>query len=230
MQQHSSFFSVILPTFNRAHLIKRALDSVLLQTFEDWELLIIDDGSSDNTREVVQDYLLDPRISYSYEVNSGPAMARNRGIASARGEYITFIDSDDEYLPEHLQTRYELLKSSDIDLLHGGLEIIGDPYVADRFDNTKRIHIAECCAGGTFFIKRELADALDGFRDVLYGDDADFADRAREQGATIVKIDTPTYRYYRDQTDSLCAIAEREGEAGILAYRNRIIDDRTSLS
>jgi glycosyltransferase involved in cell wall biosynthesis len=223
MQQHSPFFSIILPTFNRAHLLKRALDSVLSQSFTDWELLIVDDGSSDNTREVVQIYLLDPRISYSFEVNSGPAMARNRGIASARGEYITFIDSDDEYLPEHLQTRYDLLKESDIELLHGGLEIIGNPYVADRFDNTKRLHIAECFACGTFFIKRELTDALGGFRDVLYGDDADFADRAREQGAKIVKVDFPTYRYYRDQPDSLCSIAEREGEAGIMAYRRKMI-------
>ena len=230
MQQHVPFFSIILPTFNRAHLLKRALDSVLAQSFADWELLIVDDGSNDDTREVVQDYLLDPRVSYSFEVNSGPAMARNRGIASAHGEYITFIDSDDEYLPEHLQTRYDALMNSDIDLLHGGLEIVGDPYVADRFDNTKRVQISECCAAGTFFIKRELADKLDGFRDVLYGDDADFADRAAEQGAKIVKIDTPTYRYYRDQPDSLCAIAEREGEAGIIAYRNRIVDDPTSLS
>jgi glycosyltransferase involved in cell wall biosynthesis len=230
MQQHSPFFSIILPTFNRAHLLKRALDSVLAQTFTDWELLIIDDGSSDNTREAIQDYLLDPRISYSFEVNSGPAMARNRGIASARGEYITFIDSDDEYLPEHLQTRYESLENSQIDLMHGGLEIVGDPYVADRFDNTKLVHITECCAAGTFFIKRELADALGGFRDMLYGDDADFEDRARAQGAKIMKVDFPTYRYYRDQPDSLCSIAEREGEAGIIAYRNRLTDDPTSLA
>lgn len=218
------FFSIVLPTFNRAHLITRAIESVLAQTFTDWELLIVDDGSSDTTREAIQDHLLDPRISYSFEVNSGPAMARNRGIASAHGEYITFIDSDDEYLPDHLQRRYDMLKGSDIDLLHGGMEVIGDPYVADRFDNTKRIHIADCAVGGTFFIRRTLADALGGFQDVLYGDDADFAQRAKEQGAKVVKVDFPTYRYYRDQPDSLCAIAEREGEAGILAYRN------TSLS
>jgi glycosyltransferase involved in cell wall biosynthesis len=220
----SPFFSIVLPTFNRAHILSRAIDSVLAQSFDDWELLIVDDGSSDHTRDIVEPYLNDARITYSFEVNSGPPMARNRGIASARGEYITFIDSDDEYLREHLQSRYETLMDSDIDLLHGGMEIVGDPYVADRFDNTKRVHIADCFAGGTFFIKRSLADALGGFQDMLYGDDADFAQRAGDQGAKIVKIDFPTYRYYRDQPDSLCAIAEREGEAGILAYRN------TSLS
>jgi glycosyltransferase involved in cell wall biosynthesis len=224
MPEATPFFSIILPTFNRAHLISRAIESVLSQSFTNWELLIVDDGSSDNTREVIQDFLRDPRISYSFEVNSGPAMARNRGIASARGEYITFIDSDDEYLPGHLQTRYDLLKGSDIDLLHGGLEIIGDPYVADRFDNTNRIHISDCFAAGTFFIKRELADTLGGFRDLMYGDDADFAKRAQLHSAKILKTDSPTYRYYRDQPDSLCSIAEREGEAGIIAYRN------TSLS
>lgn len=220
----SPFFSIILPTFNRAHLIRRALGSVLAQSFADWELLIVDDGSSDNTREIIQDYLLDPRISYSFEVNSGPAMARNRGIASAHGGYITFIDSDDEYLPEHLQLRYNALKNSDVQLLHGGLEIIGDPYVADMHDTTKCIPISDCFVGGTFFIKRELADALGGFRDVLYGDDSEFAERAIQHGASVLRVDWPTYRYYRDQVDSLCAIAERDGEAGILAYRN------TSLS
>jgi glycosyltransferase involved in cell wall biosynthesis len=218
------YFSIILPTFNRAHLIRRAIDSVLAQSFANWELIIVDDGSSDSTRDEIAEYLIDPRVSYSFETNSGPAMARNRGIASAHGEYITFIDSDDEYLPEHLQTRYDLLKDSDIDLLHGGLEIIGDAYVADMHDNTKRIHISDCFAGGTFFIKRELADRLDGFHDLTYGDDSDFANRAIESGAKVLKTDIPTYRYYRDQDDSLCKIAEQSGEAGILAYRN------TSLS
>jgi hypothetical protein len=119
-----------------------------------------------------------------------------------------------------LAHRLDILRSGEIDLLHGGLEIIGDQYVADRFDNTKRIHISECFAGGTFFIKQELATVLNGFRDLPYGDDSDFALRAIEHGANVVKVDWPTYRYYRDQSDSLCAIAERSGEAGILAYRN----------
>lgn len=220
MPSPAPFFSIILPTFNRAHLLPRAIKSILKQECADWELIVIDDGSTDNSAKVVAPYLADPRIRLHHYQNGGPAIARNRGIALSSGTYITFLDSDDEYLPHHLQLRKELLETSMIDLLHGGLEIIGDAYVADMFDNSKRIHIAECFAGGTFFIKRELAEALEGFRDLPYGDDSDFARRAVEYGAKVVKVDWTTYRYYRDQPDSLCAIAERSGEAGILAYRN----------
>jgi glycosyltransferase involved in cell wall biosynthesis len=91
------FYSIILPTFNRAHLLGRAIESVLAQTCDDWELIVIDDGSSDGTRDLIAKYVSD-KVSYSFDVNGGPASARNRGIAVANGRYITFLDSDDEYL------------------------------------------------------------------------------------------------------------------------------------
>jgi glycosyltransferase involved in cell wall biosynthesis len=96
-----AFFSIILPTFNRAHFLPKAIESVLAQTFEDWELVIVDDGSTDNTREVVVAYK-DPRIVYSYQENQERSTARNNGIEKAKGEYICFLDSDDYYLPEKL--------------------------------------------------------------------------------------------------------------------------------
>jgi glycosyltransferase involved in cell wall biosynthesis len=216
------FFSVILCTFNRAHLVKRAIESVLKQTFTDWQLIIVDDGSTDHTDEIVRKYVeRDPRIVYTYAQNQGPGLARNRGIRLSSGEYITFIDSDDEYHPTHLQSRFEILSSRpEIDLLHGGLDIVGDPFVADKNDITQKIHLSECFAGGTFFIKRNLIQRLGGFNDRVYGDDTDFAERAVADGANIVKTDLKTYRYYRDQPDSLCNIARSSGEAGILEYRN----------
>lgn len=218
----SPVFSIVLCTFNRAYLIRRAIESVLKQTFTDWQLIIVDDGSTDHTDEVVQAYLeKDTRILYTYAENQGPGLARNRGILLSAGQYVTFIDSDDEYHPNHLQSRFDILTSQpDIDLLHGGLDIVGDPYVADKNDTTKKIHLSECFAGGTFFIKRELLRTLGGFQDCTYGDDTDFAERAVASGARIVKTDLPTYRYYRDQPDSLCCIAEVRGEEGILEYRN----------
>ena len=72
------FFSIILPTFNRAHLVARAIESVLVQTFTDWELIIVDDGSRDNTFEIIRPFVLkDERIRYHYARNHGLAIARN---------------------------------------------------------------------------------------------------------------------------------------------------------
>jgi glycosyltransferase involved in cell wall biosynthesis len=220
-----SFFSIILPTFNRAHLIARAIESALAQSFRNFELLIVDDGSTDETWDVVsEDVRKDSRLRYHFATNRGLAVARNLGIAMSRGEYVTFLDSDDEYLPEHLTLRAAYLQENpNVDLLHSGIEIVGDEYVADKHDPTKRIHLSECVVGGTFVVRKELALKLGGYRDVPYGDDTDFFERALRAGAVIQKVEYPTYRYYRNEADSLCAIVEREGIEGIARYRNQAV-------
>lgn len=99
--------SVIIPTYNRSHVLGRAVRSVLNQTYQDFELIVVDDGSSDATVEVVSGFA-DPRIRYlRHEENRGAAAARNSGIKAARGEYIAFLDSDDEWFPEKLQKQVE---------------------------------------------------------------------------------------------------------------------------
>jgi glycosyltransferase involved in cell wall biosynthesis len=97
--------SVVLPTYNRAYLIDRAIRSVLNQTYKDFELIVIDDGSTDNTEKVVKEFReKDKRIKYiQHEKNKGAAVARNTGIKAAKGEYIAFQDSDDEWVPEKLE-------------------------------------------------------------------------------------------------------------------------------
>ncbi len=94
--------SVIIPTYNRSHFLKRAIESVIAQTFQDWELVIVDDGSKDNTEEIVTSYLTDKRIRFIKQINQGPAAARNRGISETSAEYICFLDDDDWWLPEKL--------------------------------------------------------------------------------------------------------------------------------
>ncbi len=215
------FFSIILPTYNRHRLVENAIQSVLAQTFDDWELLVIDDGSSDKTFDVVETLILaDKRLRYHFAKNRGLAEVRNLGLMMGTGRYFTFLDSDDEYKPEHLAARAEYLKRhTNVELLHGGVEIIGPVVVADKRDPTTRISISECVIGGTFVIRRDLAERLHGFRD-LYGDDADFFARADHAGANIQKIDVRTYIYNRMEPDSLCAIVEREGIEGIAKFRN----------
>ena len=93
--------SVVIPTYNSSQFIVETLESVFAQTYKDYEIIVVDDGSTDNTKEVLQPYT--SRIKYIYKENGGPASARNVGIKSAQGEYIAFLDSDDRWLPEKLE-------------------------------------------------------------------------------------------------------------------------------
>lgn len=101
-------FSIILPTYNRAHHLEKAINSVLNQVISDWELIVIDDGSIDNTRDVI-DSFNDSRIIYFYQDNAERSAARNNGIRHASGEWICFLDSDDYFLPNHLESFYQFI-------------------------------------------------------------------------------------------------------------------------
>ena len=108
------FFSVVLPTFNRSDFIPGAINSLLNQTCDDWELIIIDDGSTDNTKEVVEQFSKrDPRIKYFYQKNSERSAARNNGINKTKGNYICFIDSDDLYEDSYLNSLHEFIHNNE---------------------------------------------------------------------------------------------------------------------
>lgn len=109
--------SVIMPAFNTEKYISQAIESVLDQTYQDVELIIVNDGSTDMTEKVIQKYL--NRISYIFQTNKGIAAARNIGIRASRGEYIAFLDSDDIWLPEKLKLQVNYLSTHlDTDLVY----------------------------------------------------------------------------------------------------------------
>jgi len=102
--------SVVMPTYNRQPLLSRAIDSIVAQTFGDWEIVLVDDGSTDATRGLVDRYLhqLGDRFVYIHQANRGASAARNRGIDACRGRFVAFLDSDDEFLPNKLERQLEL--------------------------------------------------------------------------------------------------------------------------
>ncbi|MBY0280559.1 MAG: glycosyltransferase [Alphaproteobacteria bacterium] len=109
----SELISVILPTYNRAADLKKAIDSVLIQTYPYFELIVVDDGSSDGTSKVI-DEIKDKRVSFiKHETNKGAAAGRNTGINASKGDYIAFLDSDDTWYPEKLDSQYQLLSKSE---------------------------------------------------------------------------------------------------------------------
>ena len=103
------FFSIIIPTFNRAHILKRAIDSIFSQSFIEYEIVIVDDGSTDNTQEVITAIKSD-NLKYVLQQNKGVCAARNAGVAISNGSYLIFLDSDDTLKEEALQSYYQSIK------------------------------------------------------------------------------------------------------------------------
>jgi glycosyltransferase involved in cell wall biosynthesis len=131
--------SVVIPTYNRATSIVRSLESLRAQTFNEWECIVVDDGSTDNTSEVLEHFCTrDDRFSFykrGTDRKKGANACRNIGIEHARGNFITFLDSDDEYLPNHIQDRLTHLKSSNADGSYGAAFVFNG---VDRKKTTSR--------------------------------------------------------------------------------------------
>lgn len=124
--------SVIIPTYNYAHYIEEAIDSVLAQTYKDYEIIVVDDGSTDNTKEVVSKY--GPKIKYIYQENQGLSAARNTGIKNSNGEYIAILDSDDLWLPWKIEKQMKLFEAnSGVGLVYSDGFAFGEEGVFDDF-------------------------------------------------------------------------------------------------
>ena len=106
-------FSVIIPTYNRAGIVLSTIKTVLEQTYSDFEIIMVDDGSTDNTRETVT-ALTDPRIRYFYKKNEERSIARNFGANHAKGEYLIFLDSDDSFKPDHLRQLHKFINAQKV--------------------------------------------------------------------------------------------------------------------
>lgn len=202
--------SVIMPVYNRRHLIERALDSLLAQQFIDYELLIIDDGSQDELPTLVLPLTDEhPNWRYLRHGNRRLSATRNIGIHASLGEWVTFLDADDEYLPDHLQLRMEYLSAHpEVDLLHGGVELRGPEeshWVEDAFNPGKLIHLSRCTIGATLFGRRRLFMESGGFKLQGYSAESELMNRLAGHWR-IERVDFPTYVYHTGLPDSICTI------------------------
>ena len=130
--------SIITPVYNGAEFLDRSIKSVLAQTYANWELLLIDDGSVDNSIQVIQNYIDDDRIKLiKNKINSGIPLTRNKGIEQAEGEYIALLDQDDEWFPEKLEKQIDQFKKLDksFGLVYSNIEV---RYDDGKFSNKKR--------------------------------------------------------------------------------------------
>lgn len=198
------FVSIITAVYNRQAYIQRAINSVLNQTYKQWELIIVDDGSNDKIQELLKPYKDKPHhIKIIYQKHQGLSAARNNGIKNSTGDLLTFLDSDDELLKNHLELRINYINNNpDIDLIHGGVKIIGNEFVPDKNNPKELIHLSKCTIGATFFGKRSVFINLGGFRDIPYSEDSEFFERVVKK-YKVAKVDFQTYIYHREIPDSI---------------------------
>ena len=196
--------SVIIPVHNRATTIGRALISLQNQSTPDWLALVVDDGSTDNSLAVAKEFANhDNRITVTSQPNAGAALARNAGITAASTPYITFLDSDDEYLPNHLEIRLNFFSQNPgVDMIEGGFKVIGDIWVADRHDQSKQVDVRDCVITGGIFGKRDIFMTLEGFRNLPYAEDSDLIERAQKM-CSVMHFSEQTYIYHREDTNSI---------------------------
>lgn len=199
--------SVIMPAFNAEKTISAAVESVFKQTFENWELLVINDGSTDSTLDIMSQFN-DERIRLITQVNQGVAAARNTGLRQANGEYIAFLDSDDLWLPTKLEKQAALLKRSGIELglvytKHRGF--IDDPTQSFSMDvdasigydnDYHRLLIMDYVPTLTVMIRASLISDIGYFREDLRGtEDWDYWIRiAKYYGLERVNEELALYR------------------------------------
>jgi len=162
-------FSVIIPTYNRALQLVNTLECVLQQSFHDFEIVVVDDGSTDNTKEIIHTQIKDQRVIYCYQNNNGVCAARNKGLELSSGKYIVFLDSDDEVAADWLHNFYQEINITSSDIVFCDMNTIQT--------NTKEIKVVEAqdpyqknvktdyglYLAGAFCISRDVLVQINGF-------------------------------------------------------------------
>ena len=207
--------SVLMSVYNTEFsLIKRAIDSVLNQDFQDFEFIVIDDGSVNEGPNRLLNYAAkhEDKITYLRHSNRGQSESINRGVLNSSGEFITIIDADDAYKPDHLRRCLREMYATD--LIASTTETVvnsdEDYYVPDKHDLMQLIHVDECILFATLFGRREVFTSIK-FRDG-FAADANFYERAGLQFRAR-KVDLRTYIYYRNVPNSICATIKKQNLA-----------------
>jgi glycosyltransferase involved in cell wall biosynthesis len=146
--------SIIIPSYNSEKSICRALNSIINQTYNNFEIIIVDDGSTDNTKELIKSFLENKTVQYTYiyQKNSGPSSARNNGVINAKGEYIAFLDSDDEWHPQKLEIQIKVIEENN-------LTFLASTYQYDEFEDknlNKQINL-KCFSFNQLLIKTQFS-------------------------------------------------------------------------
>lgn len=180
--------SVIIPTYNRGELVTKAISSVINQTYKNLEILVVDDGSTDNTSEILKEIIKAQRnIAYLRKQNGGCASARNKGLENARGDFLTFLDSDDQWEAFAIEKMVNALLSNSVDIVYSpsievfpnGKEVINLPVSANRPEDLAASHFINTNVRNGSFMFTRAALTKTGFLDesLRFNEDSDFFQR-----------------------------------------------------
>jgi teichuronic acid biosynthesis glycosyltransferase TuaG len=222
--------SVIMPAFNAGKFIGEAIQSVLSQTFPEWQLIIVNDGSTDNTEEVVRTFQ-DPRIQYYSQARAGVSAARNLALRHASGNFLCFLDSDDVFPPESLEKRMNImLKEPHVDFVDGVVTYMSEDlaevldqyrpsYQGQVYDQLLRMN-RSCLFGNTWLIRRKQGVTYRFEETMKYSEDLFFYLSISRHGGIYAFTDGEVLRYRKHRAS---AMASAEGlEKGYMVLYNKV--------
>ncbi|MBS4070976.1 MAG: glycosyltransferase family 2 protein [Algoriphagus sp.] len=186
-------FSVIIPTYNRSATLGRVIQSVLGQTLPAWEIIVVDDGSLDDTRELVKTF---PQVRYHFQANSGVCAARNKGAEIATGDWLIFLDSDDELLSEALSVFWNQVQAnSNITFFKCGFLIIKNTGALTEISPNKRVYTAPIPA--SFFLSKSLFNQVKGYNtNISYSENTELFLRLSSLGFEPLVFDYMSMIYH----------------------------------
>ncbi|TGN41528.1 glycosyltransferase [Marinobacter confluentis] len=220
--------SVIMPTFNRAKFLPQAVGSVLSQSYADLELIIIDDGSTDDTVKVLAPFLNDDRVRYFHQENRGQSKARNVGLNQASGEFIAFLDSDDTWATEKLKKQVALIsRLPGAAIVHGDEETVNEKGEVISFDNMKRYSgritrqlLADNSVSiTTALVRRKCFDEMGGFQ-ASHGVADDYDLWLRFSARYLFHYEPGIVASYRVMEDQISSDKRRRFAANEMIIRN----------
>jgi glycosyltransferase involved in cell wall biosynthesis len=230
--------SIIMPAYNRSDYISEAIESVLIQNYPKFELVIVDDGSTDNTKEIIHSYK-DERIRYFYKENGGPSSARNYALQKARAEYIIPLDSDDMIAPNYILSHLQHLSNHpDADLIYCDDQLIDEAsrpirVMEHREYSDRKEHIRDMFRAGhsvipfRTFIKRTVFEKIGGYDEgLMIGEDFDLMRRFVKAGLKMVHLNETLYMR-RMQTGSQSRSASINKAKNHFDVIGRVVDTFT---
>jgi glycosyltransferase involved in cell wall biosynthesis len=218
--------SIVLPCHNGERYLEQSIRSCLGQKYKNWELILVDDGSVDRSREIMENFVLqDKRISLvSNPINRNLPASLNIGFTHAHGEYFTWTSDDNRYHPDTLAELLKALLDGKADAVYSGFAVIdeNDGFIINYIRREPEIMVCKSVVGASFLYTRELHEKLHGYDEAMFLiEDYDFWLRAYLSGFKIIKIDKILYDY-RDHTGSLSYT--RTSEVAKAAFRRILLN------
>lgn len=223
--------SVIIPAYNGAKFLSRSIEGVINQTFTNWELIIVDDGSTDNSKDIISEYVhKDNRITYYWQANSGtPAKPKNTAFTHVRGKYVAYLDQDDEWVPEKLERQLAVFakyQDEKIGIVSCGAHSVSEdgspkavpPVGKENVSLADLLHYNYIFSNSSVMLPASVIQAIgdrDESKEISYFEDWDMWVRVLAGGYTVRTIDEPLFNY-STHADNMSRVTAKLKQAEML--------------